>query len=550
MKRLPLNKQLYDKVVTTGSLYIDKTKYIYDLIDSGLDQVFLSRPRRFGKTLLVSTMAEVFLGHRELFADTWIGHSDYRFDPHPVIRLDLIKRAIENPDDFKTSLLTFFNTTAAKEGLTANYTTVPDAFGYLIENLSHKYGTGVVVLVDEYDSPLTEHIDDMKTALAMRDVLSSLFGVLKGSDEYLHFAFVTGVSTFAKTALFSKGSRFKDISLNHKYANICGFTREEFESAFADRISDERYRALVPADASLLECIYEWYDGYSWDGKTRVLNPLSILSFFEDAKFADYWYESATPLYLIKSIRNHIVEFKAKNTSSVWERSLVSMDIEHLELEPMLFQTGYMTIDREADTDGLIQLRTPNREVSIALHKDLMKHLTGTGDETVQKSANLLAAAFCTGEIEDGLKSFFSCFAHQTASDSSGHFSSLVYCALSLKGFDITLEESVGSGDIDMRITMPASDVFPDGAIYIGEWKHRTLNLVDSVTGKKKDQTQINKEIDALSSAGLSDAMSQIKQKGYAASWLASGKRIINLGICTVGNLSVKVRIQANGKSS
>jgi len=213
----------------------------------------------------------------------------------------------------------------------------------------------------------------------------------------------------------------------------------------------------------------------------------------------------------------------------------------------LLFQAGYMTIGGPADRKGLLPLRIPNREVSIALHKDLFKFLTGARDETLQKSANLLAISFESGDagkIEEGLSAFFSVFAHRTAADSPGHFSSLVYCALSLKGFDISVEESVGSGDIDMRITMPASAVLPDGAVYIAQWKHRTLNLIDdqTQTGNRKSGAMLKKEIDKLSGAGLRDALSQIETKGCATPWLAGGKKIIRMGICTVGSSSVIVR--------
>ena len=288
MKKLPLGVQSFSKIIKGGYVYVDKTKYIYNLID-GVSYYFLSRPRRFGKSLLLDTISEVFSGNKELFNGLWIYDSGYEFPSHPVIRLDMSNISNETPEVLKQSLLHELRMRSAEESLSITAEIPSDTFKQLIEALYKKYGQRVVVLIDEYDKPILDHLTDVKTAEANRMVIKGFYGILKSMDPFLRFAMITGVSKFTKTSVFSELNNLLDITMMEEYANICGVELDNLNKYFGDHMESLSCHKRFAMRDSIRDDILSWYDGYSWDGETRVLNPFSLLSFFIQKRFVGFW---------------------------------------------------------------------------------------------------------------------------------------------------------------------------------------------------------------------------------------------------------------------
>jgi hypothetical protein len=354
MKTLPIGIQTFREIIEDGHIYIDKTESIYNLI-RGPKVVFLSRPRRFGKSLLVSTLKSLFLGHRDLFQGLWISaSSDYDFAPYPVILLDMSKPSSDSPEKLESDLASELKKIARKENLVIEPEASPGAFlSSLIEEMHNKYRKKVVVLIDEYESPIISQLHNPDLSNANRMILRSFYGVLKGNDEYLRFIFVTGIIKVSQASIFSVFNHVTDISLYEKYANICGITIKEFEDyltgylrealPFFNKKDPKRPKMTIE---ELRLRILDWYDGYSWDGKTKALNPWSLFHFLDEKKFKNYWFGTGTPFFLINLIKN------SKLSLSLFNKEVCSFsgDIEAVEIEEMepistMFQTGYLTIE-------------------------------------------------------------------------------------------------------------------------------------------------------------------------------------------------------------
>jgi len=304
MKKLPLGIQNFREIIKDDYFYVDKTQYIYSLLNDA-SYYFLSRPRRFGKSLLLDTISEVFKGEKQLFEGLWIFDSDYVFTKYPVIRLDMSNISNENPGILKESLSAALKKRANEEELDVQDEISSDLFKHLIEDLYKKYDQRVVVLIDEYDKPILDHLGNLKVAEANRQILRGFYGILKSMDPYLRFVLITGVSKFIKTSIFSELNNLLDITLTKKYSNICGVTIDDFDQYFRDHI--EYLSALNDFKAidNIRDRILAWYDGYSWDGKTKVLNPFSLLSFFKQERFSSFWYASGTPKFLMDLIKKN-----------------------------------------------------------------------------------------------------------------------------------------------------------------------------------------------------------------------------------------------------
>jgi len=312
MRKMPLGIQSFRKIIEGDYVYVDKTKFVYDLMNDA-SYYFLSRPRRFGKSLLLDTIAEVMSGEKDLFKGLSIHDSDYQFEKHPVIRLDMSNVANETPSVLKDSLSKALLRQAKREGLCIDYDMPPELFINMIEGLHEKCGKKVVILIDEYDKPILDRLADIETAEANRDILRGFYGILKSMDPYLRFTFVTGVSKFTRTSIFSGLNNLRDITMDEDNANICGIEIENLETYFSGHIEALASLDKFKGFASLHDEILAWYDGYSWDGSTRVINPFSLLSFFAQRRFSGFWYASGTPTFLIRMIKEKptsYLEFK------------------------------------------------------------------------------------------------------------------------------------------------------------------------------------------------------------------------------------------------
>jgi hypothetical protein len=337
-----------------GYIYVDKTPFIARMLNEG-QSFFLSRPRRFGKTLLLSTIMSLFNGDEELFKDLWIGQNK-AFDfthKYPVVYLDMALNSSNAQlliDDIKEQLRAY----AEAEDISVEASTPGSMLSNLISKLKLKYARNVVLLIDEYDSPVSDHIDDIDLAEANREALKYFYYKLKSREHDLQFVFVTGVTRFAFMGLSAGVNNLKDITLNYKYAGICGLTHEEFDKYFIDNLANSldimKAKGLVGEKytiAQLRSKILKWYDGYSWDGETMVLNPYSIINCLDQSTFSDYWVQTSPSAYFLNKIAENN-PFKLLDGVSVKlpERKLGMAEVGKLQPIPALFQTGYLTVDK------------------------------------------------------------------------------------------------------------------------------------------------------------------------------------------------------------
>jgi hypothetical protein len=394
IKKLPLGGQVFKELIENDFLYADKTKYAYDLIKSGAKHYFLSRPRRFGKTLFLTTLKELFTGNRDRFEGLWIGNSDYDFPAHPIIQLSF-SADTPNAEILRANLLARLKIIANDNKLKVKGATIDVYLGELIKALANSCGSPVVILIDEYDAPVTRFMSNLEVGKENALVLHNFFASLKDCIEYTHLTFVTGITRYALTSMDSGSNHLNDISLDPHYSGICGFTLEEFDALFEDRMKMtlNQFKACNRIQPSanmddLKTQIRRWYDGYTWGAadptnETRVLNPYSILNFFNNNYFDSYWIQSGRPAHLttlIEAKKLNLLELQLN--SLITSAELKNSDLTRLQTLPILFHSGYLTIDKLIYTsfrdsnsniifdEPLYSLRFPNHEVSSSYYKN------------------------------------------------------------------------------------------------------------------------------------------------------------------------------------
>ena len=365
LKELPVGMQSFKNIRDNDYkyLYVDKTKKLLQLAKTK-KSYFLSRPRRFGKSLTISTLEAMFQGKAELFnglfAEEWV--KEQANHPNPVIKLDMSPFAkYKNSEEFNDSIIKklerflFLNDLDIPSGKNPG-----DMLADIIIRLYKQFGQ-VVVLIDEYDKPITDNIDDLEKANEIRELLRSFYTVLKDSSDYLRFVFITGISKFSKTGIFSGLNNLNDISMNKQYADIVGYTQQELEDNFSEWIEKTAIEKTMNKQ-ELLERIKEYYDGFSFDGIIRVYNPFSVLNFFDEGNFDNYWYNSATPSFLAKYLKKHKIKDPKEYINKKVTSNFANLkEIEATSVESFLFQTGYLTIKKRKD--NIIILDYPNEEV-------------------------------------------------------------------------------------------------------------------------------------------------------------------------------------------
>ena len=370
MQKLPIGIQNFEKIRTKNYLYVDKTKQILNLIEQGECYV-LSRPRRFGKSLTISTLEMMFKGRTELFkglyAEEWVKEQSKH--PSGVIRLDMGHlTAYKNGDELNDSIIKYFvryYVEKYKLNISLEKKNAGDIFLDIISVLYKQFGS-VVVLIDEYDKPMTDNIDNLEKANEMRETLRPFYGLLKDLDE-VTFVMITGVSKFSKTGVFSCLNNLKDISMVDEYVDIVGYTQQELEDNFEDYL-ERPMKKFSFSKEELLEKIKDYYDGFSFDGIVSLYNPFSVLNFFSDSNFENYWYDSATPSFLAKYLKKHqIKEPKEYIQKKVTSDFTNSHEIETASVESFLFQAGYLTIKERIG--NILVLDYPNEEVKSSMDR-------------------------------------------------------------------------------------------------------------------------------------------------------------------------------------
>ncbi|MCL2146839.1 MAG: ATP-binding protein [Synergistaceae bacterium] len=528
MKKLPIGIQNFKKIITGNYVYVDKTQYIYNLIN-GASYYFLSRPRRFGKSLLLDTIGEVFGGDKELFRGLWIYDSDYDFTKHPVIRLDMSNIANDTPELLKDAIMLALGGRIQDEGFDIADGIPSHMFTRLIELLHKKYKQRVVVLIDEYDKPILDHITDIETSDANRQVLRGFYGILKSMDPYLKFTFITGVTKFTKTSIFSGLNNLKDITMLEAYADICGIpigSLDEYFDEHIDRLSQDNDFKQYD---SIYDEILNWYDGYSWDGATRLFNPYSLLNFIDDRKFMNYWYVSGTPLFLIDMIKKKPESFLALRNLKITEMMLDTFDIRKMEIEPLLFQTGYLTVKEVIKTRGspIYRLDMPNFEVRDAFNLQILSGLTESGDVTTGQARFEIQEALEKGDLQKMLvilRSLFASIPYNLHVDLEAYYHSIFYATMTVLGFDMDIEVSVSRGRVDAVLDL-------EDKVYVMEFKYKKCPPDANEEDKRK-----------LFQEALDEAMAQINDRGYAERYKGSGKAIYRVAFAFIGRDEIEMK--------
>ncbi|MCX6583424.1 MAG: AAA family ATPase [Candidatus Aminicenantes bacterium] len=361
---LPLDVQFFDKLIANNFVYVDKTAFIAKLINSKLTYFFLSRPRRFGKSLLVSTMKEVFSGHKELFKNLEI-YDAIDWQTYPVIHFDFSAIGASQSYSLEKALAKEVDKITREFNLPVPEGPSSTKFRYLIENLSKREKKPVVILIDEYDKPIIDHVINDAQREINRSQLQDFFSILKGSGAYMRFLFITGVSRFAQVSIFSALNNLIDLTFDPDYAALTGYTEDELVEHFSGYIHRFAEKKNYRFD-DLMVIIRKWYNGYSWDGRTKVYNPFSILRLLSSFEFRDHWFSTGTPTFLFKLIKEQKIPIQELDNIRVNKSMLENMEVSRLAFIPLLFQTGYLTVIEKIEMDienTEFILNYPNRDV-------------------------------------------------------------------------------------------------------------------------------------------------------------------------------------------
>ena len=493
MKPLPIGIQTYRDLVDGGYLYIDKTRNIYELIKNTKGAYFLSRPRRFGKSLLLSVLDEIFSGNKELFRGLWLYESEYRWKKHPVIRFDFSKQKAKEPEALIEFINNQLNYIAEKYSITLNRNQYFERFEELITKLAER--EKVVILIDEYDKPIIDHLENTDLAVQMREMMKGFFTVLKGSDEHIRFLLLTGVSKFSKAGVFSNLNHLTDITLDNAYSSLLGITEEELKDNFAEYISEFADAENISNEA-LIDKIRFWYNGYrfSTQGKS-VYNPFSTLLLFHFKEFKHHWFETGTPEFLVKLIMKNQYDLM-EVPLQLDAMSFSSYEVDDLSMTPLLVQTGYLTIKGYDKEDMMYTLDYPNYEVKRAF---LMYFMDKFRKKELSSSLIIkLTDAFQKEDLVKGfqiLREIFTGIEYDLHIPQEKYYQTLFYLVFTLLGFRISTEVKTNIGRIDAVV---------DGkSVYIFEFKF---------SGTKEE------------------ALAQIKTRKYYEKYLNSGKRICLIG--------------------
>ena len=375
---LPIGIQTFEKLRGRGCLYVDKTARLQELITEGTSY-FLSRPRRFGKSLTLSTLDAMFSGKAELFkglaAEAWV--AEQAKHPAPVLRFDMSRLETDSVARMEQSLAEMLKQSAGSREIVLKSQTTGGVFQDILEALFKSYGP-VVVLIDEYDKPILDNIGDLEAADAMRRVLRSFYTVLKSCDEYLRFVMLTGISKFSKAGVFSAMNNLQDISMNRQYGDIVGYTQTELEENFRDWIAATAQDLSMDV-GELLNRIKNYYDGFSFDGRAQLYNPFSILNFFAAGEFRNYWYTSGSPSFIVDYMKRHSIQDPEEYHDVPVELDFAdSQEIERANPVSFLYQAGYLTVKKKEEEQYILDY--PNREVRNSISRmylDNVYHVSG-----------------------------------------------------------------------------------------------------------------------------------------------------------------------------
>ena len=500
LRKLPIGIQTFEDIRRDNYLYVDKTAFVWRIANTG-KPYFLSRPRRFGKSLLLSTFEAYFKGKKELFEGLAIEQMEKEWRQFPVLHLDLNAKKYETPEDLNAMLNQHLEKWESQYGDEKKDRSPEERFSYVISRASEQAGCGVVVLVDEYDKPLLQTLCNIPLMEEYRQTLKAFYGVLKSSDRYLRFVFLTGVTKFAQVSVFSDLNQLNDISMKPQYATICGIPMQELTHTFAPEIQQlAEHNGLTQEEA--LQKMKISYDGYHFcEFAEGVFNPFSVLNLFDGYKFSNYWFQTGTPTFLVELLKKS--EYDLRTLIDGVEASASSFTEYRIDANnpiPLIYQSGYLTIKDYSSRFGNYLLEFPNDEVRYGFIDFLIPYYTSVVDD----ERGFYIGKFIL-ELENGdydsfltlLQAFFADFPYELNDKSERHYQVVFYLVFKLMGQFTDVEIRSARGRADAVVKTPAY-------IYIFEFK---LN------------------------GTAEEALQQIDDKGYLIPYQADGRKLIKIGV-------------------
>jgi Predicted AAA-ATPase/PD-(D/E)XK nuclease superfamily len=494
-KKLPIGLQTLSELIQEGHYYVDKTGFAQRLIETG-KYYFLSRPRRFGKSLFLDTLKEIFEGNEALFHGLAI-HPHWNWQQtFPVIRLSFGGGNLKNPAALAQVMHRQLERHELRFHLPARYPDGRSRLADLIERLHAERGQKVVVLVDEYDKPILDNLENASVAAQMREDLKDIYSVIKDCDAFIRFAFLTGVSKFTKVSLFSGLNNLNDITLNPDYSAICGYTAADLAGELAPEMA-----GLDPAQ------VRHWYNGYSWLGEA-VYNPFDLLLLFERRAFSAWWFESGTPAFLLKLLGERQAYLPQLGQMVADAELLSTFDVEHISTVALMFQSGYLTIAKveQIGDNQYYQLGFPNHEVRVSFYSSLLRIWAANPEQEIQNKIALprLLASNDLAGLQTLFHSFFASIPYNWYSNNpiaqfEGFYASVFYSYFVASGLDVRVEDATNLGRIDMSVRLAH-------CVYLFEFK-----VVELLPQGR--------------------ALQQIKDKGYAEKYRGGGVPIYLVGV-------------------
>ena len=490
---LPIGVHTFETIRQGNYVYVDKTEMIHSLVTTG-EVYFLSRPRRFGKSLFIDTLHQLMLGRKELFEGLWI-FDKWDWDVvYPVVRFDFGLGVVHTKEELDSKIRFHLVNTAEKYQITMKPDLLSSQFAQLLVDLERKYNQKVVVLVDEYDKPILDNLKDVEICGIMRDGLRDIYSILKAQQASLRFVILTGVSKFAKVSIFSGLNNLQDISLKSEYATLCGYTQRDLETQFEGWL-----------DGVNMPLVKKWYNGYSFNGEP-IYNPFDVLLYLDNKEFKNYWFETGTPDFLVQLIKESNYSLPDLERFYSSDDLMNRFDVNNFILEGFFFQTGYLTIkDSQVLGDGQISYRLgfPNLEVqksmsSLFLLKCTPRRLDFRLGQQISRAVLEGKPALMEAPIKQFLNSIpFDWYKFHKMDKYEGYWSSLIYAMFATIGLFLKAEDTSNRGRLDLCLYL-------DTTIFLIEFKM---------------------------SSNSRDPIEQIKESGYAEKYRNGENQIWLVGM-------------------
>ncbi len=498
LKNLPIGIQDFESLILDNYLYVDKTAIMYQLVSTGR-YYFLSRPRRFGKSLFLTTLKAYFLGKKDLFKGMAVENLEKNWTEYPILHLDLNSREYKDESSLISELNRHLESWEKLYGNEYSDRSVEERFLHVIDKAYAKTGQRVVILVDEYDKPMLQAIGNEKLQDAFRSKLKAFYSVLKTSDAKIRFAFLTGVTRFSKVSIFSDLNNLNDISLEDDYSSICGISEDELHKVFNHHVERLAEYKKMTVDETYAE-LKKRYDGYHFSKNScGMYNPFSVLNALYKKDFGSYWFETGTPTFLVKLLKEHDYNLERMANEELDADSLNAIDTIDSNPVPIIFQSGYLTIKSFDQRFMMYRLGFPNEEVKEGFVKYLMPYYTSVKNGKTAFQIMNFVRELESGRIDDfmaRLKSFFADTPYELVRDLENHYQNVMYIVSTLCGLYTKAEYHTSVGRIDM--TIETADY-----VYIFEFKFEK---------------------------SAEEALRQIEEKHYAEPFAASGKKIFCIG--------------------